>query len=75
MESPITNGNENPIRKWKFNSKIEIKIHLDIVKKIHEKIHENNKIWEITKIDKWRIKKSYRGFSPYATFGTWKKSH
>ena len=33
--------NENPIRKckWKFNLKIEIKVHLEIGKKVHE----NNK--------------------------------
>jgi hypothetical protein len=30
--SPITNANENPIRKckWKFNLKIEIEVHLEI---------------------------------------------
>ena len=37
MKSPITNGNENPIRKWKFNLKIGIKVHLEIGKKVHEK--------------------------------------
>ena len=47
--SPITNGNENPIRKckWKFNLKIEIEVHLDL----------ERKFMKITKIDKWRIKK------------------
>ena len=41
--SPITNVNENPIRKckWKFNLKIEIKVHLEIGKKVHE----NNENW------------------------------
>ena len=43
--SPMTNENENPIRKckWKFNLKIEIEVHLEIGKKVHE----NNENWQM----------------------------
>ena len=56
MRIQLENVNENSIRKfkWKFNLKMEIKDYLEIRKKVYE----NNGNWEITKIDKWQIKKS-----------------
>lgn len=41
---------KNSIRKfkWKFNLKMEIKVYLEIGKKVYE----DNKNWEVTKIDK-----------------------
>ena len=44
----LENGNKKSIRKWKwkFNLKMEIKVHL-----IGKKVHENSENWEITKID------------------------
>ena len=53
----LENVNENSIRKfkWKFNLEMEIKVYLEIGKKVYE----NNGNWEITKIEEcgWNEKK------------------
>ena len=51
----LDNVNENSIGKfkWKLNLKMEIKVYLEIGKKLYE----NSGNWEITKIDKWWEKK------------------
>ena len=49
----LENVNENSIRKfqWKFNLKVEIKVYLEIGKKVYE----NNENWEITKIKEFQL--------------------
>ena len=58
MRIQLENVNENSIRKfkWKFNLEMEIKVYLEIGKKVYE----NNGNWEITKIEEcgWNKKKS-----------------
>ena len=39
---------QNPIRKWKSNLKMEILVHLEIGKKVHE----NNENWEMVEKQK-----------------------
>ena len=57
MGIQLENVNENSIRKfkWKFNLEMEIKVYL----KIGKKVYENNRNWEITKIEEcgWNEKK------------------
>ena len=51
----LENVNENSIGKfkWKLNLKMEIKVYLEIGKKLYE----NSGNWEIMKIYKWWEKK------------------
>ena len=44
--------------KWKFNLEMEIKVYLEIGKKVHE----NNENWEITKIEDGGWKNKQTGF-------------
>ena len=56
MKIQLENVNENSIRKfkWKFNLKMEIKVYLEIGKKVYE----NNGNWEVTKIEECGWKKT-----------------
>ena len=51
--------NENPIRKWKSNLKMEIIVHLEIGKKVHK----NNENWGMRRKKKVVCKTARRAHS------------